>query len=166
MTVKLVTPLQQFFGDLCDVIRLFWGDVEISPTEGEVEIKHECAEGGGHYFDLWTCGDKTHAALFLGFVLAGIAIFGFVAACVATCVIWYLGSVAASPVIDVAANAGSLIVFLVLFIVLGIIGCACAFFTCKIGSMSLLGWASLVVIVLACFFARLVFYGMQIGVGF
>jgi len=99
-------------------------------------------------------------------VLAGIAIFGFVVACVATCVIWYLGSVAASPVIDVAANAGSLIVFLVLFIVLGIIGCACAFFTCKIGSMSLLGWASLVVIVLACFFARLVFYGMQIGVGF
>ena len=62
MTVKLVTPLQQFFGDLCDVIRLFWGDVEISPTEGEIEIKQECAEGGGHYFDLWSCGDKTYAA--------------------------------------------------------------------------------------------------------
>ena len=65
-----------------------------------------------------------------------------------------------------AANAGSLIVFLVLFIVFGIIGVACAFLTAKIGSLSLLGWASLVVIILACFFARLVFYGMQIGVGF
>ena len=62
MTVKLVTPLQQFYGDLCDVIRLFWGDVEISPDKGEVEIKQECAEGGSHYFDLWTCGDKTYAA--------------------------------------------------------------------------------------------------------
>ena len=62
MTVKLVTPLQQFYGDLCDVIRLFWGDVEISPDKGEVEIKQECAEGGHHYFDLWTCGDKTYAA--------------------------------------------------------------------------------------------------------
>ena len=98
--------------------------------------------------------------------LAGISIFGFVVACVATCAIWYLGSVAGSPVIDVAANAGSLIVFLVLFIVFGLIGAACAFFTAKIGSLSLLGWASLVVIILACFFARLVFYGMQIGIGF
>jgi hypothetical protein len=98
--------------------------------------------------------------------IAGVAIFGFVLACLATCAIWYLGSVAVSPVIDVAANAGSLIVFLVLFIILGVIGCACAFFTAKIGSMQLLGWASFIVIVLACFFARLVFYGMQIGIGF
>ena len=98
--------------------------------------------------------------------LVGVAVFGFVLACVATCVIWYLGSIAASPVIDVAANASSLIVFLVLFIVLGIIGVACAFFTVKVGSLQLLGWASLVVIILACFFARLVFYGMQIGIGF
>lgn len=98
--------------------------------------------------------------------LAGIAIFGFVVACLATCVIWYLGSTAASPLVDAAANAGSLIVFLVLFIVLGIIGAGCAFVTAKLGSMSLIGWASLVVIILACFFARLVFYGMQVGVGF
>ena len=98
--------------------------------------------------------------------LAAVAVVGFVLACLATCVIWYLGSVAASPVIDVAANAGSLIVFLVLFIIFGIIGVVCAFFTAKIGSMSLLGWASLVVIIVARFFARLVFYGMQIGIGF
>ena len=56
MTVKLVTPLTMFFGDLCDVIRLFWGDVEIRPDEGEIEITQQCAEGGGHYFDLWSCG--------------------------------------------------------------------------------------------------------------
>ena len=99
-------------------------------------------------------------------VLAGVAIFGFVLACLATCVIWYMGSVAVSPVVDVAANAGSLIVFLVLFIIFGIIGAACAFFTAKIGSLQLLGWASLIVIILAAFFARLVFYGMQIGIGF
>ncbi|MDO4400257.1 MAG: dimethyl sulfoxide reductase anchor subunit [Coriobacteriia bacterium] len=98
--------------------------------------------------------------------LAAVAIVGFVLACLATCVIWYLGSVAVSPVLDVAANAGSLVVFLVLFIIFGIIGVVCAFFTAKIGSLSLLGWASLVVIIVACFFARLVFYGMQIGIGF
>jgi anaerobic dimethyl sulfoxide reductase subunit C (anchor subunit)/Tat-targeted selenate reductase subunit YnfH len=99
-------------------------------------------------------------------VIAGIAIVGFVLACLATCVIWYMGSTAVSPVVDVAGNAGSLIVFLVLFIIFGIIGAACAFFTAKIGSLKLLGWASVVVIILACFFARLVFYGMQIGIGF
>ena len=99
-------------------------------------------------------------------VIAGVSIVGFVLACLATCVIWYMGSVAVSPVVDVAANAGSLIVFLVLFIIFGIIGAACAFFTAKIGSLKLLGWASVIVIILACFFARLVFYGMQIGIGF
>ena len=98
--------------------------------------------------------------------LAAIAIVGFVLACLATCVIWYMGSAAASPVIDVAANAGSLIPFLVLFIVFGVIGCVCAFMFAKIGSMSLIGWISLLVIILACFCARLVFYGMQIGIGF
>ena len=61
MTVKLVTPLTMFFGDLCDVIRLFWGDVEIRPDEGEIEITQQCAEGGGHYFDLWSCGAETYA---------------------------------------------------------------------------------------------------------
>ncbi len=60
-SVKLTTPLTVFFNDLCDVIRLFWGDVEISETEGEVEITCQCAEGGGHYFDLWGCGDETYA---------------------------------------------------------------------------------------------------------
>lgn len=98
--------------------------------------------------------------------LVCVAVLGFLLACLATCIIWWMGSVAASPVIDVVANANSLIVFLVLFVVLGVVGVACAFVTCKIGSLSLLGWASLVVIVLACFCARLVFYGMQIGVGF
>ena len=99
-------------------------------------------------------------------VIAGVSIFGFVLACLATCALWYLGSVAASPVMDAAANAGSLVVFLVLFIIFGIIGAVCAFFTAKIGSLGLLGWVSLLVIIVACFFARLVFYGMQIGIGF
>ena len=99
-------------------------------------------------------------------VLVGISVFGFVLACAATVAIWYMGSVAASPVIDVAANASSLIVFLVLFIIFGIIGAVCAFFTAKVGSLSLLGWVSLLIIVVACLFARLVFYGMQIGIGF
>ena len=59
MTVKLVTPLTMFFGDLCDVIRLFWGDVAISPEEGEIEIRQECAEDGNVYSDLWACGEHT-----------------------------------------------------------------------------------------------------------
>lgn len=99
-------------------------------------------------------------------IIAGLAIVGFLLAFLATCAFWYLGSVAASPIIDVAANAGSLVVFLVLFIVLGIIGCVCAFLFSKIGSMSLIGWITLVIIALACLFARLLFYGMQIGIGF
>ena len=60
-SVKLTCPLTVFYNDLCDIIRLFWGDVEISPEAGEVEIKCECAEGGFHYFDLWSCGDETYA---------------------------------------------------------------------------------------------------------
>ena len=60
-SVKLTTPLTGFYNDLCDVIRLFLGDVEISETEGELEISCQCAEGGGHYFDLWSAGDETYA---------------------------------------------------------------------------------------------------------
>lgn len=59
MTVRLVTPLTAFYNDLCDVIRIFWGDVKISPDEGETVIVHEGAEGGGEFFDLWSCGERT-----------------------------------------------------------------------------------------------------------
>ncbi len=59
MTVRLTTPLTVFYNDLCDVIRLFWGDVRISPDVGETVIVHEAAEGGGEYFDLWSCGART-----------------------------------------------------------------------------------------------------------
>ncbi len=59
MTVRLVTPLSVFYNDLCDVIRVFWGDVKISPDEGETVITHQAAEGGGEYFDLWSSDDKT-----------------------------------------------------------------------------------------------------------
>lgn len=99
-------------------------------------------------------------------LLVVLSILGFLLACLATCAIWYMGSVAASPVMDVAANAGSLVVFLVLFIVLAIIGLVCAFVTCKTGMIGVVGWTAFLLIVLACVFARLVFYGMQVGIGF
>jgi anaerobic dimethyl sulfoxide reductase subunit C (anchor subunit)/Tat-targeted selenate reductase subunit YnfH len=99
-------------------------------------------------------------------LIAGVAALGFLIFCAATVAIFSMGSVAHSPLIDAGANAGSLMVFYVLSIVFGIIGMVCAFFTAKIGSLQLLGWSSLVVIALACFFGRLVFYGMQIGIGF
>jgi oxygen-independent coproporphyrinogen-3 oxidase len=54
-----VTSLTAFYNDLCDVIRVFWGDVKISPDEGETVVMHEGAEGGGEYVDLWSCGDQT-----------------------------------------------------------------------------------------------------------
>lgn len=97
--------------------------------------------------------------------VAGLAIVGFMLALAATIAIFAMGSGASSAVIDVAANAGSLVVFLVLFIVFAVIGVACAFVFAKIGSSQIIGWATVAVIILACFFARLVFYGMQIGVG-
>jgi oxygen-independent coproporphyrinogen-3 oxidase len=59
VTVRLTTPLTAFYNDLCDVIRVFWGDVRISPDEGETVIAQETAEGGGEYFDLWSCGNET-----------------------------------------------------------------------------------------------------------
>lgn len=99
-------------------------------------------------------------------LIAGLAALGFLVFCAATVAIFSMGSVADSPLINAGANAGSLMVFYVLAIVIGIIGMVCAFFTAKIGSLQLLGWASVVVICLACFFGRLVFYGMQIGIGF
>ena len=42
-SVWLKTPLTIFYPDLCDVVRLFWGDVSISPDEGETVITQECA---------------------------------------------------------------------------------------------------------------------------
>ena len=57
-SVWLKTPLTIFYPDLCDVVRLFWGDVSISPDEGETVITQECAEGGAHFFDLWSCGEE------------------------------------------------------------------------------------------------------------
>lgn len=59
MTIQLKTPLTMLYNDLCDVIRVFWGDVKISPVQGETVITHESAEGGKEYFDLWSCGDQT-----------------------------------------------------------------------------------------------------------
>lgn len=60
-SVWLKTPLTIFYPDLCDVVRLFWGDMSISPDEGETVITQECAEGGAHFFDLWSCGEETYA---------------------------------------------------------------------------------------------------------
>ena len=60
-SVWLKTPLTIFYPDLCDVVRLFWGDVSISPDDGETVITQECAEGGAHFFDLWSCGEETYA---------------------------------------------------------------------------------------------------------
>lgn len=59
MTIKLVTPLTAFYNDLCDVIRVFWGDVKISPQEGDTVIEHQGAEGGRDFVDLWSCGAET-----------------------------------------------------------------------------------------------------------
>lgn len=57
MTVKLVTPLQSIYNDLCDVMRLFWGDVSVSADQGDTVITHETSNEGTTYTDTWRCGD-------------------------------------------------------------------------------------------------------------
>lgn len=62
--IRLETNLPEFFNELCEVIRLFWGIVEIRPDEGEITITHAHAEDGGQWIECFSSGDAVirHAA--------------------------------------------------------------------------------------------------------
>jgi len=55
ITLKTQTP--EFFPDICDVIRLFLGDVQIVETEDEAAYEHTVAVKDGRIADRWSRGD-------------------------------------------------------------------------------------------------------------
>ena len=55
--ITLRTPSAEFFSDICDVIRLFLGDVHIELTDGEATYEHTVSEADGCITDSWSRGD-------------------------------------------------------------------------------------------------------------
>ena len=51
--IRLVTDAPEFFSDLGDVLRLFYGDVRVSLTEGETVFEHRFTDAGGVWTDAW-----------------------------------------------------------------------------------------------------------------
>jgi len=52
--IRIVTDAPEFFSDLGDVLRLFYGDVQISMDAGDVTFEHRFAERDGQWIDRWT----------------------------------------------------------------------------------------------------------------
>ena len=55
--IRIITDAPEFFSDLGDVLRLFYGDVQISLTEGDPVFEHRFAESEGRWIDRWRRGD-------------------------------------------------------------------------------------------------------------
>ena len=51
--IRLKTDAPQFFSDLGDVLRLFYGDVQVSLEAGETVFEHRFAEADGLWTDTW-----------------------------------------------------------------------------------------------------------------
>lgn len=62
--IRLETNLPEFFNELCEVIRLFWGIVDIRPDAGKITLTHTHAEEGDQWIERFTSGDTVicHAA--------------------------------------------------------------------------------------------------------
>ena len=52
--IRLTTDTPQFFSDIGEVLRLFYGDVTISPERGDVRVSHTHSEAGGVWSDTFT----------------------------------------------------------------------------------------------------------------
>ena len=52
--IRIVTDAPEFFSDLGDVLRLFYGDVQISLDAGDVTFEHRFTERDGQWIDRWT----------------------------------------------------------------------------------------------------------------
>ena len=57
--IRLITDAPEFFSDLGDVLRLFYGDVQISLTEGEDIYTHRFTDADGLWTDTWQHGEDT-----------------------------------------------------------------------------------------------------------
>ena len=53
--IRIITDAPEFFSDLGDMLRLFYGDVPISLTEGEQVFTHRFAGVEGRWIDRWEC---------------------------------------------------------------------------------------------------------------
>ena len=53
--IRIITDAPEFFSDLGDVIRLFYGDVPISLSDGETVFEHHFTDADGQWTDRWTC---------------------------------------------------------------------------------------------------------------
>ncbi len=52
--IRLQTDTPQFFSDLGDVLRLFYGDVTVSMSDGDVLFEHHFTDADGQWTDRWT----------------------------------------------------------------------------------------------------------------
>ena len=52
--IRIITDAPEFFSDLGDVLRLFYGDVAISLTAGEDVFEHRFTGADGRWTDRWT----------------------------------------------------------------------------------------------------------------
>lgn len=53
------TDTPEFFSDLGDTLRLFYGDVQVSLTEGDTVFEHHFSDADGAWTDIWRCeGDE------------------------------------------------------------------------------------------------------------
>lgn len=55
--IQIRTDTPEFFSDLGDMLRLFYGDVTISLTEGDPVFEHHFSEENGCWVDRWQTGD-------------------------------------------------------------------------------------------------------------
>ena len=55
--ITIRTPAGEFFSDICDMLRLFLGDVHIETTSGEATYEHTVLEEAGMIRDIWSRGD-------------------------------------------------------------------------------------------------------------
>lgn len=61
--IRLITDAPAFFSDLGDVLRLFYGDVRVSLTEGDAVFEHRFIDAGGEWTDIWRHGDTQSAVV-------------------------------------------------------------------------------------------------------
>ncbi len=59
--IRLQTDTPQFFSDLGDVLRLFYGDVSVSMSDGDVLFEHRFTEMDGVWTDTWTSQGRQNA---------------------------------------------------------------------------------------------------------
>lgn len=56
--IRIITDTPEYFSDLGDVLRLFYGDIQISLTDGETVFEHHFTDRDGHWIDRWMSGGR------------------------------------------------------------------------------------------------------------